>query len=287
MIIDNTVYDILSSIGYEDFGEKLKEQDLRFEKAANLINRADGFLSSIPEDADHTKLATVFLIRILPILRSGRALSSLSDEEWDSILGDTKSIAVDLDPSRYSAFVFVCWAKAIGAAKENLKERVTERILTEIENSLAILNVLINDYNEGSVGEIKFIEESLEICLQAVTYILTAYAEIAVPEWSKDLIDSIGIFAFELGRYKHYAEEHRLLLEWEAHRNALTEDLRIEFENYYAALRSNIEMILELMDQAISTDPTKAFKGSAKLAEALGLKNDRLLTIEDVDDFFL
>ena len=234
------------------------------------------------------KIGTVFTIFFIDTLASGKKPQDLTEEDWQNIAKQVYRYAVIEDGQSYSEFVFTMYADYIEVSAENLKEHISEQYYGAIMEVAGSIRYNTEALRNGEMTETAYVEACLWLSLEGMIKLLSAFITAPLKSEYAELVQAVTQLAFEYGRYVLFAKEQALLTRYIENQYALDEQLRADYEAYLAEVNEHAERFRKLIDGAFTTDLHEALVQSAALAREAGVKKEELLmTVEDVDAFFM
>lgn len=270
-----------------------QELEKAIEILTSISNEVDA-LRNNEDDAESitVKTGTVLVFAMINRVQHGENLYSYTKDDWSELLKEVSENVILKDGTSYSIFIFKMYAEFIKSVNQWIGNVVSERFTESITEIEMKLRVLIDNMENGEVDEAAFIQEALELCLDAVIKILICVPCIyvgrdAIPEDFIYLAQSIGEYLFQYGRYKLYSEEKALLDAYLQAQGELDEELQNRFDAYIEKLKNELNEFNNLLDKSLEDNLDIALEGSAELAKYVGSSDDVLETVEDVDEFFM
>ena len=234
------------------------------------------------------KIGTVFTIFFIDTLASGKKPQDLTEEDWQNIAKQVYRYAVIEDGQSYSEFVFTMYADYIEVSAENLKEHISEQYYGAIMEVAGSIRYNTEMLRNGELTETAYVEACLWLSLEGMIKLLSAFITVPMKKEYAELVQAVTQLAFEYGRYVLFAKEQAILTRYIENQYALDEQLRADYEAYLAEVNEHAERFRKLIDGAFTPDLHEALVQSAALArEARVKKEELLMTVEDVDAFFM
>ena len=234
------------------------------------------------------KAATVFQIFLVQTLAEGKKLQDLTAEDWKIIAEKVSQYAVMSDGRQYSVFVFMLYADYIDKSADSLINKATDEAVASIKELAESIRFNTKQLQDNALSEADYTEGCMWISLEAMIKLLACSLTPAIgPEFTY-LTQNVAQLVFEYGRLVLLTREQRLLESYIENQHILDEQLQTEYEAYLAEVNEYSDRFRGLIDAAFTPDIHDSLVQSAALARAAGVKEEELLiTIEDVDDFFL
>ena len=234
------------------------------------------------------KMATVFQIFLIDTLASGKKMKELTDEDWKAIASKVSQYAIMGSDEQYSEFVFTMYADYIDVSADSLQEIVSEQSVTAIKELADSIRYNCDQFREGELAEVDYIEGCLWISLEAMIKLLSCYLTAGFAEEFSYFAQAVSQLAFEYGRLALFPKEQALLKAYIENQYCLDEKLEEQWKQYINELQVYSENFQELIDAAFTTNIHDALVNSAALARAAGVKEEEILSsTEDIDDFFM
>ncbi|MCF0144850.1 MAG: hypothetical protein HUJ79_07155 [Firmicutes bacterium] len=275
-----------------DLGPEIQKTLEVFEKvqetAYNLVENQND------ESRTAIKVGTALVYSMVKKICDGRMPQKFTSDDWKEIALNTADIGINLDEREYTKCVFKTYARYIELSTQivigidpgndvETKERA-EKILQLSEE----IRYKTEQLNNDEITEVTYIEDCLWISLEGMLKLLSAYmgAKSKIPDVAK-LIEGLTAFSFEYGRLMLFRQEQQLLTEYLENQKILDEELQKKYEAFLKDLQEQSDAFDALIKDAFESDFRSRIMNSAKLAEAAGVEEGILYTIEDTDDFFL
>jgi len=280
--------DDLNSISIVDV---LRKQNQSFDKALNLIEKylpaAENILYQDKADLG-IKTATIFLVSLWSKLRKGGLVAELTKDDWNQVLGIAAEKAATIDPQEYSLLVFDLYRKSIAFAIEPMRTNASESVINRLEEIVSSMEEYSEDLKSGSMSEVKFIEESLWLSLEAVFLVMTDRMNHSlIPKERQALAEAVGALTFQNFRYSCYEKELEVIDECLKSQKDLDQRLTQQVNEYIDALNAELDEFDILVEKAFDiTDFQAAFRGSINLAKTFKAE-EILQTQHDIDDYFM
>ena len=234
------------------------------------------------------KMATVFQIFLIDTLASGKKMSELTKEDWESIALKVSQYAVMGSEEQYSEFVFMMYADYIDISADSLPEAVSEKSVLAIKELADSIRFNSNQFRTGKLSEVDYIEGCLWISLEAMIKLLSCYLTAGIGEEFSYFAQAASQLAFEYGRIALFSKEQELVTSYIENQYQLDKELEKEWKRYIDELQMYSRKFQELIDAAFTSNIHDALVNSAALARAAGVKEEEILeTTEDIDDFFM
>ena len=234
------------------------------------------------------KIGTVFTIFFIDTLASGKKPQDLTEEDWQNIAKQVYRYALIEDGQSYTEFVFTMYADYIEVSAENLKEHISEQYYGAIMEVAGSIRYNTEMLRNGELTETAYVEACLWLSLEGMIKLLSAFITVPMKKEYAELVQAVTQLAFEYGRYVLFAKEQAILTRYIENQYALDEQLRADYEAYLAEVNEHAERFRKLIDGAFTPDLHEALVQSAALArEARVKKEELLMTVEDVDAFFM
>lgn len=243
------------------------------------------------EDEEGTttvKAVTVMTFALLKKFATGKSPSDLNNDDWKEIVNDVSEYAVLMEDHDYTKFIFRMYEKYIRFSAEQIKVYASEQSVTAIESLADELAEKGEQFENGQISEVIYIEECLWVCLEAIIKLIAVTASKVVPEEYAEFAQALAAYAFEYGRYMLYSREQAIINEYLEMQEELDRELEEKYERFIIDLEKQIEQFYVMIDNAFASDFRESFVSSIKLARAAGVAEEEILvTTDDIDDFFL
>lgn len=259
----------------------------RAQQAALALSNIGG-----SDDLTLTKIGTVLSLNLFGTLLGGKRPDDLTKEDWEKIAKEVTDKAVLAEDRDYSIYVFDLYADYIDTSAKVLLNKATGEklqgkigIIQELSEELRIMKErLLND----EITEAAYIERCMWISLDGMIKCMAAYISCFTSDEVGEFIQAATALAFEYGRLKLYRKEQALLNEYLRDQELLDDQLQVRFEAFKKELQEEADKFNSLIDDAFDTDFRNTLKGSAALAQNVGVNDEEILhNVDEVDDFFL
>ena len=286
-VIQPRIDELLSSDTAQKLAQAVEAVTMVQKGLYALISNEDGSLLNL------FKIGSVFQIFFIDTLASGKKPKDLTTDDWENIVQKVVQYAVIEDDQRYSEFVFTLYADYIDISADVLKNtvgknRISDEQYTAIKDIAATIRNNTELLRDDVLKETDYIEEGLWLSLEGTLKILSSALVTVIGSEFTELTQAVTQLAFEYGRYVLFSKEQALLEKYIEQQYVLDEELKRQYENYLEEVEKEAERFGSLIDNAFTLDIRQSLIQSAELARAAGISDDNLmLSIEDVDDFFL
>ena len=283
-------------------GEKLQ-------KAMSAFGKVQENLNALIEKKDESgltliKCGTILTFSVLKKLGSGTHIKDFTDSDWKEIANNVSQYAILMDGQKYSESVFLLYAQYIDYSAGSIEDKASDKLVSSIRALAQELRDKTDALENNSISEVAYTEDCLWICLDAMMKLLASSVRIIrLPDkdsdgteleivgeasLSEELSVAITSFGFEYGRYLLYKKEQAIITSYIENQHKLDEDLEQKYADFTAELQERSEQFRSLIDNAFAPDFRDAFLKSIAFAQAAGVNDDEiLLSVEDIDDFFL
>lgn len=268
-------------------GEELEKIQRSIEKAEDTFYKGyyaeDKKLLSV-------KIGTILSFAILKKYGMGIKPSDFTEQDWKDIADSVSKYAVRMDGQKYSEFIFKEYADFIDTSISKFGDDIPEHTqsrLSEIHELAEDLRHNTKLLDQKRISETAYTEDCLWIALEAMMrLILVAKVRFPADEFT-DLAHSLSLLALQMGRYRLYDKENRILDDYNRQLMQLDADLKQELNEYVQALQEEYDRFNSLIENAFQPDFRNQLMASAEFAKAAGVDDSELLTNEkDVDDYF-
>lgn len=234
------------------------------------------------------KIGTAFQLFLIDTLASGKTVKDLSEDDWRNIAEKNYHNAILEDEQTYSEFVFEAYANYIAISADTLSGRASEESIESIKSITESIRHNSELLRNGTLSESDYVEACLWLSLEAMIKLLSSSLTVFIgPEYTH-LVEALTQLGFEYGRHVLYAKEQAILEQYLENQHILDEQLQKKYEEYLAEVQEQADEFQKLIDNAFSANIQDTLLQSAELARAAGVKEDELLlTVEDVDDYFM
>ena len=282
---------IIQDIAIDAFLKSPASEELR--RAMETIATAQEHIFALTGSEDSTKfklvkIATVFQIFLIDTLASGKKMEDLTDEDWKNIAVKVSQYAIMGSGEQYSEFVFTMYADYIDVSADSLSEKVSEKSVAAIKELAESIRHNSDQFREGELAEVDYIEGCLWLSLEAMMKLLSSYLTAGFAEEYSYFAQAASQLAFEYGRLALYSREQAIMASYIENQYQLDKELEEKWEKYTKELQMYSEKFHELIDAAFTENIHDALVNSAALARAAGVQEEEILeTTEDIDDFFM
>ena len=267
-------------------GEKLQQAMQIFQTVQNhyvaLVEKQDEMgMTGI-------KATTILTFAILKKIADGKKPSELDAQDWKDIAAAVSKYAVLNDDQQYSVFIFSLYERYIRCSVTQIEENISEKTANCIYSLADELNGKAAALSAGYISEVAYIEDCLWICLEAMIKLLACTATLYGDERVTEFTQALASYAFEYGRLMLYNRELEIVNQFIESQYQLDADLEKKYAAYLEDLQKESEKFCALIDNAFAPDFREAFLHSVRLAKAVGVKEEEILsTADDIDFFFL
>lgn len=268
-------------------GEELEKIQKSIEKAEDTFFKA--------YYADDKKLlivkaGTIMSFAILKKFGMGIRPSDFTGQDWKDIADSVSKYAVKMDGQKYSEFIFMEYADFIDTCISKFGEDTSETVhskLNEIHELAEELRHNTNLLGQNKISEAAYTEDCLWISLEAMMrLILVAKVRFPADEYT-DLAHALSLLALQMGRYRLYEKENKILNDYNKQLTRLSHDLKHELDEYTHALQEEYERFNSLIDNAFQPDFKNQLMASVEFAKAVGVNESELIKNEkEIDDYF-
>ena len=234
------------------------------------------------------KVTTILTFAILKKIAEGKKPADLDAQDWKEIAATVSTYAVLQDDQQYSIFIFNLYERYIRYSVVQIEERIPAKtakaingLADELQDKAALLGA-------GHISEVKYIEDCLWICLEAMIKLLACTATLSGDERIAEFTQALASYAFEYGRLMLYSRELEIVNQFIESQYQLDAELEQKYAAYLEDLQKETQKFYVLIDNAFAPDFRDAFLSSVLLAKAMGVsEKEILITKEDIDSFFL
>lgn len=281
-----------SKLSYDSVQANKIEETLSGEKN-NLRNTSEtnkelAYEESLPtlaEGAKATALSgaieggSVLCMSIVKKRKSGKRIKDFNKEDWNEIAEDTGKASIKgsvRGATIYTLSNYTATPTAVASSIVTASFGVAEQV---------------HLYRTNSLSESELIENSELLCLDASVSALSSFigqAIIPIPVLGAVIGNTVGTIMYNIGKDKFTHYEQELIRSYLNSQQELDEKLNEDYKELVALLGKDIEIYLELLENAFSPDVSLAFEGSVRLAEYVGVPHEEILdTKEKVQSYFL
>ena len=145
-------------------------------------------------------------------------------------------------------------------------------------------------YRNGKLSDLELIETSEILCLEASVSALSSLlgqVAIPIPVIGAMIGNTIGNIIFQVSKNYFEGKEQELFAKYIKEQEKLDKQLDFEYSEYIALLNKNMEVYLDILEQAFAPDVDVAFNGSILLAKQLGVPSEEILEdLESINAYF-
>ena len=283
--------DMLQEIAIE---ELLNSQaGKKIQQALETIAAVQRNLFALADSEDSTelnllKIGTVLQIFLIDTLASKRNPEKIESDEWREIAQNVSKYAVLEEGQCYSEFVFGLYADYIDLSAKSISKVISKEAYVSIKSISTEIRCKTAQLRNEEIPETVYVEDCLWLSLEAMIKLLSSSLTILIGKEYSQLAQAVSQLAFEYGRYVLYAKEQAILSAYIENQYVLDDQLKNQYEEFYADVQKQADRFQKLVDDAFSPDIHNALMKSAALARAAGVNEEELLTsVEDVDAFFM
>lgn len=287
---------------YANIETLLDPENIRsLQKASEVIGQALNSIAALgrKNESDSAKIykaGTTFIAAVLLKIKGGKNPGELTADDWKDIADHVSEYAVKADDRTYSAYVFSFCAWFIRKSAEAIAEISSEEKASAVLALSEEIRTKTEQLELGEIGEAKYIDDCLWICLEAMIKLTCIGLGMCVRPDKKQLLkpeeerllEAAMIFGMEYSRMLLYKKEHALLTEYLEHQKVLDGELAEQYEQYIEELTRETARFGTYIDNAFDPGLRDRLRSSAELAMAAGVAEDEVLkTMQDVDDYFM
>lgn len=220
-----------------------------------------------------------FCLGIHRKLKSGKRLHDFTASDWKDVGIDTTK----------------------GAAGGGIRGAVVYGMTNFTATPAAVANALVTAaygvagqairLRRGDLSEEEFIVNSEVLCLDASMSAVSALMGqtlIPVPVLGAIIGNAAGMFLYGIAKENLSSREQRLIERFNESMDALNWRLEERYQRLVAELKQEFAKFSSALELAFSPDVNLAFDGSVKLAEYVGVPQEKILRNKrDIDNFFL
>ena len=225
-----------------------------------------------------------FLLAFYKKLRSGKKLTDFTEKDWKDI-GIATAKGSGTGAIRGGGTYILT-----NTLFKNLGENAAPVANGYITASIGIINQA-NQFRKGEISDEDFIINSQVLCFDSAVSVIGAaigQAAIPIPVLGAVIGSSICNFMSGLGKQYLSAKEHELIAQHKREIDQLIATLDADYQKLIKKLEEEYNRFSSLADMAFDVDINRAFYGSVKLAQYIGVKDDKILKSKaDIDAYFL
>ncbi len=247
-----------------------------------------------------TEGAMTFVICIVNKIKSGKSLTDFTEDDWKEILKET-GISTAKGGVRganiYSATSAITVNAPmfydVGIAQKALD--AYNRTAAVSANAIVTASFgfagLINKYRKHEINEIKLLEDSQIVCLDAAVSALSSLVgQMIIPvPWIGAIVGNVvGTMMYKISKENFNAKEQKIIKQYYEEMKALEEKLGEKYRQFASDIDSAFESFIFIVENAFAVDLDTAFKGSVELAKMCDVPDDEILdTLEKGKSYFL
>ena len=275
--------------------EQLMESELgeKLETAMGLFEKVQSHLYALSEKQGEEgvttlKVATVMTFAVLKKIGEGKTSSKLTEDDWKDISKEVSEFAILPDDQQYVKWIFGKYEDYIRYSASCIELVASESTTAAIYGLADELQEKTEQLSAGELEEVRYIEDCMWICLEAMIKLLAVSASRVVGEDYRELAQAMTAYAFEYGRYMLYSRELEIVNEFIQSQHELDAALERKYAAFIADLEEESAKFYTLIDNAFVPDFRESFLHSIALAKAAGVDEREVLTsLDDVDEFFM
>ncbi len=223
--------------------------------------------------------ATTFVAAVVHKRKCGKKIKDFDQADWVEISKETGKGTVKggvRGASIYALTNFTATPAAVASALTTAAFGVAEQAYL---------------FRNGDIDEIKFIENSEILCLDASVSALSSFAGqvlIPVPVLGAVIGNAVGTMIYQIGKDNLSAKEQELIKQYLKDISNLEDKLSEEYIQYIDQLNCCLSNYMELLSVAFNPDVIKALDGSVALAKHMGVPSAEILDSYDkISGYFL
>jgi hypothetical protein len=215
---------------------------------------------------------TAFVLAVVTKRRNGKRLRELSQHDWLDIAGETGFSIIKggvRGLSIYALTNFTATSAAVASSIVTAAFGIAEQA---------------NKLRRGEIDELKFIENSELVALEAAVSALSSFvgqALIPVPVLGAVIGNTVGTIMYKAVASSLSKREAELIEGYLSEQRLLDEQLAAEYQKLIEKVDQGISDYLVLLERAFSPDVQVALFGSVELARELGVAADEILDSEE------
>lgn len=234
------------------------------------------------------KLGTVLTFSVLNKVSEGVYPKDYTQEDWKKIANGVYENAIAGDGSSYSVLVIKTYEDYIRVSAQVIEKIAGSEKADKIRLIANELETKTEQFKEGTIDEVKYIDDSLWLCLEAIIKLLAAYTTKNITPEVGVLIEAMASYSFEYGRLAMYQREQEILAYYLDCQNEMDEKLSAEYKEFIADLEKKSEEFRNIVAKAFDDDFSEALRGSVGLALSVGVSEDEVLDeVDKIDSFFM
>ena len=269
------------------------------EVGANILKAMQGVekaqevaLAYVNDDSpDHLKMirvGTIAAFSTVSKVAAGKPIKEFNDQDWKDIAEKVADYAVLPDGQQYSVRIFEAYADYVDISVKVLElNGISQEKRDAISAIAKKVRGLSKELAKGKIAEVDYTEQCLWLLLEAMIKLLSTYSTIIVGEELADFSQSLGMLAFEYGRYALYKQELEILNQYMEHQSDVDAELDAKLNAFKETLQERSEVFDGFIEDAFSPDIQKRLMSSVELARNAGVEESEILdSVEKIDEFF-
>lgn len=264
---------------------ELEKEEL---KHISNTNKKSAYKKSLPTVNEGVKIAFVsgvieggstFTKSIIKKKKAGKKISEFDINDWKEVSGNSGKGFLKGNVRGASIYTLTNYTATPAAVASSL---VTASFGVAEQAHLL---------RQKEISELEFIENSEMLCMDVSISALSSFIGqtfIPIPVVGAVIGNTVGMVMYQAGRGKLSEYEQRILCNYKDSLQKLDGQLDDEYIDTIRLLSKDIELYMDLLDNAFSEDIEIAFKGSVYLAKNHGVDKDKILDSSDmVHEFFM
>lgn len=252
------------------------DKEKEYLKEINQRRRDAAYQESKPTLAEGGKAAAVgavaegltsFCMAVIRKRRCGKKFSDFEASDWAEIATDSGKGSITggiRGASIYLLTNYTATPAAVASALTTAAFGVGEQV---------------HLFRNGTIDEVRFIDNSEILCLDAAVSALSSFvgqAVIPVPILGAIIGNTVGTMLYQIGKDNFSAKENKIINEYLRELENMNQRLDREYQECIEQLNRCYRNYMELLVCAFSPDVQTALKGSVELAKRNGVPADEI-----------
>ncbi len=266
-----------------------ERMDYLLEAFQKLQTTAFALLEKSDEmDMTSVKMVTITTLCLLKKMADGKALSSLSQDDWKDIADSVSQYAIIPDDQSYTVFVFTLYERYIRNSVYLIQKILSADTVDAINRLADELNLNCEKLKRGEISEVQYTESCLWVSLEAMIKLIASVSFLSGKKEIGEFTQALASCSFEYGRLMLYKQEKDLVDQFIESQNVMNKQLEKRYSEFKLNLEKEAKNFEILIRNAFAPDFRTAFLQSILLAKTAGVAEEEILSsTADIDDFFL
>lgn len=222
---------------------------------------------------------TTFALSISRKIKLGKPLRTFTEDDWKDIINDTGKGSLKGGIRGAGIYLFTNYTATSGS------------VASGVATASFGIAEQAHLFRKGQTSEVEFIENSEMIALDAAVSALSSLVgqvAIPIPVLGAIIGNSVGMIMYQTAKDNFSDKEKELIKKYIENQQILDRELSIKYTRCINELSRNMQLYLDILENAFSPDAETAFNGSINLCVELGVPMEEILdTKEKIDTYFL